>query len=133
MNDMFLFSDDESDCSTSKLDAWNILIVDDEEDVHAVTTLALASFEFNQRNLALFHAYSAEQAKVILNEQPDISLILLDVVMETDQAGLELASYIRQELNNHQVRIVLRIGQPGEAPEHQVIRDFDINDYKNKT
>ena len=133
MNDMFLFSDDESDVPDINTEPWNILIVDDEEDVHAVTSLALASFEFNGRELNLLHAYSAEQAKVILNKHDDIALILLDVVMESDQAGLDLAIYIRKELNNHQVRIVLRTGQPGEAPEHQVIRDYDINDYKNKT
>ncbi len=133
MSDIFLFSEEETELSEEKLQCWNILIVDDEEDVHAVTCLALSTFEFNGRGLNILHAYSAAQAKEVLAQNTNIALILLDVVMETDQAGLELASYIRKELNNHQVRIVLRTGQPGEAPEHQVIRDFDINDYKNKT
>jgi len=134
MNDMLLFSDHEPETADEiTLKPWDVLIVDDEEDVHAVTTLALTSFEFDNRRLNLLHAYSAKQAKEVLTKHPDIALVLLDVVMETDQAGLELASFIRQQLKNHKVRIVLRTGQPGEAPEHQVIRDFDINDYKNKT
>ena len=134
MNDMLLFSDHEPEAANElTLKPWDVLVVDDEEDVHAVTTLALTSFEFDNRRLNLLHAYSAKEAKQVLKDHPNIALVLLDVVMETDQAGLELASFIRQDLKNHKVRIVLRTGQPGEAPEHQVIRDFDINDYKNKT
>ncbi|MGB0834289.1 MAG: HD domain-containing phosphohydrolase [Psychrobium sp.] len=133
MDDMFLFSEEDVQTVTASRPPWKVLVVDDEKDVHAVTTLALGSFEFQERELELHHAYSARQAKDILADEDDIALILLDVVMETDQAGLELAAYIRRELNNHSVRIVLRTGQPGQAPEHQVIRDYDINDYKNKT
>jgi response regulator RpfG family c-di-GMP phosphodiesterase len=133
MDDMFLFSEESVQTVTITKPPWKVLVVDDEKDVHAVTTLALGSFEFHERELQLLHAYSAAHAKEILDVESDIALILLDVVMETDQAGLELAAYIRKELNNHSVRIVLRTGQPGQAPEHQVIRDYDINDYKNKT
>ena len=68
-----------------------------------------------------------------MSEEADIALILLDVVMETDQAGLDVVKYVREELNNHSIRIVLRTGQPGQAPEKRLIRDYDINDYKNKT
>jgi signal transduction histidine kinase len=31
------------------------------------------------------------------------------------------------------VRIILRTGQPGQAPERRIIVDYDINDYKAKT
>ncbi|NRA60598.1 MAG: DUF3369 domain-containing protein [Psychrobium sp.] len=133
MTDMFLFSDDSPQEVKVRKKPWKVLVVDDEKDVHAVTSLALGSFEYLDRGLELLHAYSAKGAKIILAQHDDIALILLDVVMETDQAGLELAAYIRKDLNNHSVRIVLRTGQPGQAPEHQVIRDYDINDYKNKT
>ncbi|OYX07135.1 MAG: metal-dependent phosphohydrolase, partial [Thiotrichales bacterium 32-46-8] len=69
----------------------------------------------------------------ILATQPDIAVVLLDVVMEADDAGLKVASYIRETLHNHFVRIILRTGQPGQAPERQVIVNYDINDYKSKT
>ncbi len=133
MTDMFLFSDDSPQEVKVRKNPWKVLVVDDEKDVHAVTSLALGSFEYLDRGLELLHAYSARGAKEILAQHDDIALILLDVVMETDQAGLELAAYIRKDLNNQSIRIVLRTGQPGQAPEHQVIRDYDINDYKNKT
>lgn len=133
MDDTFLFSEEDMQTVTSSKPPWRVLVVDDEKDVHAVTTLALGSFEFHDRSIELLHAYSGKEAKEILLRENDIALILLDVVMETDQAGLDVAAYIRQELNNQSVRIVLRTGQPGQAPEHQVIRDYDINDYKNKT
>lgn len=112
---------------------WRILIVDDDADVHAVTRLALRNVTFKGRDLELFSAYSGEEGFQMLRDTPDIALVLLDVVMETDDAGLLLAKRIRGELNNQIVRVVLRTGQPGQAPEQRVIIEYDINDYKAKT
>lgn len=112
---------------------WKILIVDDDADVHAVTRLALRNVAFKGRATELMSAYSAQEGFQVLAEHTDIALILLDVVMESDDAGLRLVSRIRDELNNQLVRIVLRTGQSGLAPEPQVILDYDINDYKSKT
>lgn len=112
---------------------WRVLIVDDEADIHAVTRLVLNGVTFKGRELQLLSAYSGAQAFEMLSQESDIALVLLDVVMETSDAGLVLAQRIRTELNNSQVRIVLRTGQPGQAPEERVIVDFDINDYKAKT
>ena len=97
------------------------------------TTLALKRFVFQNKPISFYHAYSGEEARAIMGKHPDMALILLDVVMEADDAGLVTARYIREQLQNHFVRIVLRTGQPGAAPEEKVIRDFDINDYKDKT
>ena len=112
---------------------WKILVVDDEHEIHDVTRLALDGFECRGRHLQFLNAYSGKEACKIAREVPDIAVILLDVVMETDHAGLDVVRYIREELNNNFVRIILRTGQPGQAPEHQVITDYDINDYKYKT
>lgn len=112
---------------------WRVLIVDDDQDVHAVTRLALRNVTFKDRELELFSAYSGREGFDILANTPDIALVLLDVVMETDDAGLVLARRIREELHNAIVRVVLRTGQPGQAPEQRVIVEYDINDYKAKT
>lgn len=112
---------------------WKILIVDDDEEVHSITKLALRNFRFTNRSLAFLHAYSGAEAVEILANNPDIAVCLLDVVMETDNAGLVTASAIRSELKNTFVRIVLRTGQPGQAPEETIISEYDINDYKEKT
>ncbi|WP_137938377.1 DUF3369 domain-containing protein [Chitinivorax sp. B] len=112
---------------------WRVLIVDDEADVHSVTKLALRNVSFKSRPLELLSAYTGRDAATILRAERDIALILLDVVMESDDAGLKLVELIRGELNNQLVRIVLRTGQPGQAPEQRVIVDYDINDYKAKT
>ncbi|HYE52367.1 MAG TPA: diguanylate cyclase [Azospirillaceae bacterium] len=112
---------------------WNVLVVDDDQAVHTVTTFALGSFRFRDRPLALHHAYSAREALEKVREIDDLALILLDVVMETDDAGLRFVKALREEVGNRSARIVLRTGQPGIAPARQVIVDFDINDYKEKT
>jgi CheY-like chemotaxis protein len=101
--------------------------------VHEVTRLVLGNFRFEDRALDILSAMTAEEAKEHLSAHDDIALVLLDVVMESDQAGLKLVEYIRNELGNKNVRIVLRTGQPGQAPEHEVIIKYDINDYKEKT
>lgn len=113
--------------------SWNIMIVDDEMEVHDVTKLALQRFSFDGKQLNFISAYSAQEAKRLIEENPQTAIILLDVVMETNDAGLMVAKYIREELDNHYVRIILRTGQPGEAPEESVILNYDINDYKTKT
>jgi len=112
---------------------WKILVVDDEKDVHEVTRLAFESISFEGKSLKLLSAYSASQAKQILKNEVDVAMVLLDVVMETDSAGLDLIKYIREELGNSAIRIILRTGHPGKAPERRVIREYDINDYWQKT
>jgi response regulator RpfG family c-di-GMP phosphodiesterase len=112
---------------------WKILIVDDEEDIHSITKLALKRFEFDSKGVHFLSAYNSQQAKDILACQTDIALVFLDVVMETDDAGLLLTQWIRETLKNQMIRIILRTGQPGQAPEEKVIESYDINDYKQKT
>ena len=112
---------------------WKLLVVDDEPEVHLITRMVLQGYRFEGRSLALLEARSAEEAKGILRAHPDIAVILLDVVMETDHSGLDLVKWIREDLRNVLVRIILRTGQPGAAPEKQVIIEYEINDYKAKT
>lgn len=112
--------------------SWKLLVVDDETAVHDVTRLALAAFSFEGRPLCLISAYSAAEAVARLAEHPDTAVILLDVVMETDAAGLDFVHHVRTVEKNHLVRIILRTGQPGHAPENRVIVEYDINDYKHK-
>ena len=114
-------------------DFWSVLIVDDEKEVHDVTELALRNFSFEARSLRFFHAYTGAEGFQVMADNPDIAVILLDVVMESDDAGLILAKRIRAELGNQLVRIVLRTGQAGLAPEQKVIVSHEINDYKTKT
>ena len=112
---------------------WRVLIVDDDVDVHVVTKFSLSNACFQGRRLSFLHAYSGEEALHTLRSTPDIALVLLDVIMETSDAGLNVARQIRDTLHNQLVRIVLRTGQPGQALEHSIILDYDINDFWCKT
>ena len=112
---------------------WKILIVDDEPFVHRATKQTLERLCFDGRKLRFLSAYTRQEAEKLIRANPDVAVVLLDVMMAGEKAGLELAKYIREELGNTFVRIVLRTGQPEEAPEEQVIQEFDINDYKEKT
>jgi response regulator RpfG family c-di-GMP phosphodiesterase len=116
-----------------KLAPWKVLLVDDEPDIHDITKLTLSRFRLDGRALCFVHAYSGAQAKEVLAREKDIALVFLDVVMEKEDSGLEVARWMRQDLDNQFTRIVLRTGQPGQAPEERVIVDYDINDYKEKT
>ncbi|CBS85942.1 response regulator [Azospirillum lipoferum] len=111
---------------------WTILVVDDESDVHSMTGLLLADVAFQRRRLELVSCFTAADARAVLEHRRDISVILLDVVMEEDDSGLKLVRWIRDDLGNRDVRIILRTGQPGQAPQRDVIVDYDINDYKPK-
>lgn len=130
-DDLIFIPDPEPSTDPAGL-RWKVLIVDDEPDVHEVTIVALKEIVIEGRCLEFVRAYSAEEAKVRLAEHPDLAVILLDVVMESDDAGLRLIRHIREHLKNEAIRIILRTGQPGYAPELDTIRAYDINDYKTK-
>jgi response regulator RpfG family c-di-GMP phosphodiesterase len=119
--------------STPKLAPWKVLLVDDEPDIHDITKLTLSRFRLDGRPLSFLHAYSGDEAKQVLLRETDIALVFLDVVMEKEDSGLEVARWMRQDQDNQFTRIVLRTGQPGQAPEERVIVNYDINDYKEKT
>jgi DNA-binding MarR family transcriptional regulator/ActR/RegA family two-component response regulator len=114
-------------------ESWKILIVDDDAEVHEVTKLALSDVTFENKTLSFISAYSAAEAKQLIQAHPDTAILFLDVVMETEDAGLQVIPYIREELNNPIVRIILRTGQPGQAPENVVAVNYGIDDYKTKT
>jgi len=123
----------ESGPEPAELAPWTLLIVDDDPEVHAVTRLMLTHARIEGRDIKLLHAHSAAEAKPQLAEHSDIALVLLDVVMETEHAGLDLAQYIRDGLGNDAIRIVLRTGQPGQAPAHDVVARYNIDDYVAKS
>jgi response regulator RpfG family c-di-GMP phosphodiesterase len=145
MNSDFLFDDDDdiiegaealatpTSGSSLRPRPWKVLVVDDEPEVHAMTAMVLADVRYKGAPVEMISAHSANEARQILRDTSDIACILLDVVMETDDAGLTLVRFVRHELGNNNVRIILRTGQPGQAPERDVIVEYDINDYKAKT
>jgi signal transduction histidine kinase len=133
-NDLVTFIDDDPALPPDESRRrWKIIVIDDDEAVHDGTRFALYDYSLNGQRLEILSAYSAAEGRALLREHSDTAVVLLDVVMESDVAGLELVDYIRNELKNETVRIILRTGQPGQAPERRVIIDYDINDYKAKT
>ena len=112
---------------------WKVAVIDDDPAVHDGTRFALQDYSLHGRGLELLSARSAAEGRALLGGHPDIAVMLLDVVMETEGAGLELVEHVRSKLGNETVRIILRTGQPGQAPERRVVVDYDINDYKAKT
>src|SRR5438034_7414975 len=112
---------------------WKVAVIDDEPAVHDGTRFALSDYRLNGQGLEILSAYSAAEGRELMRRHPDVAVVVLDVIMETDTAGLGLVEFIRKDLKNETVRIILRTGQPGQAPERRVIVDYDINDYKAKT
>src|SRR5713101_5115842 len=112
---------------------WKIAVIDDDPAVHDGTRFALSDYSLNGQGLEILSAHSAAEGRKLMAAHSDIAAVLLDVIMETDVAGLELVEFIRNEIKNETVRIILRTGQPGQAPERRVIVQYDINDYKAKT
>lgn len=132
-DEMMSFLNEDEDAASGAKPAWRVLIVDDEPDVHQATELALSGVLIEGRSVDFVHAYSAQEARSRLAEHDDLAVMLLDVVMETPDAGLQLVRHVREELGNHALRVILRTGQPGYAPEIDTIRTYDINDYKTKS
>ncbi|MBI1834782.1 MAG: hypothetical protein HYR92_03295 [Burkholderiales bacterium] len=129
---VFLSESDEGAQNTGKVAPWKILIADDDTNVHDTTVLALSGVEIHGKPLEFLHAFSAKEAKEVAVNNPDTSLILLDVVMETVDAGLKLVNVLRDELSRKDLRIVLRTGQPGYAQEN-IMGQYAIDGYATKS
>ena len=139
-DDDYLFGDEaeeiepqDEDKNVSSESNWKLMIVDDEADVHRMTERILEDITFDGKGFTYLNAYSGKEAKELIVEHPDTALLLLDVVMRTENDGLKVVEFIRSDIKNRFVRIILRTGQPGLAPERKVITDFDIHDYKLKS
>lgn len=132
-DEQFVFAEEEIEPEVSSGFKWKIIIADDEEEIHSVTKMVLNSYTFDGHGLELISSYTGEETRSLIKNNPDTAIILLDVVMEKENSGLETVKWIREELKNSFVRIILRTGQPGQAPEKEVIQNYDINDYKEKT
>jgi len=112
---------------------WKILTVDDDKNYQSSLTFSLDGLKVSNREVEILTANSATEAAVVLSQHDDISVILLDVVMERDDAGLRLVENIRNVQGNALVRIILLTGQPGFAPRQDVMHQYDINEYWNKS
>jgi signal transduction histidine kinase/CheY-like chemotaxis protein len=133
-DELISFLEDAEPVSSGEMmPPWKVAVIDDDPAVHEGTRFALYDYKLGGQGLEILSAHSARDGRKLLAEHPDVAVVLLDVVMETETAGLDLVGYIRNELHNETVRIILRTGQPGQAPERRVIIDYDINDYKAKT
>ena len=135
-DEMLIFSEEPATSETVE-PASNpplyVLVVDDEPMMHAVTAMVLDGLLCNTRPVGLLHAYSASEARKIMRTCGDIALILLDVVMETESAGLDLVKDVREGLLNSAVRVVLRSGQPGVGFDSGYLQRYDISSYCAKT
>ncbi len=133
-DELFSFKGDDSREEVSENSVpWKVLLVDDEEDVHEVTKIVFQGISFQGRSLQFISATSGKHARHILQQKEDIAVIFLDVVMEENDSGLKLISFIREELQNKRVRIIIRTGQAGYAPENDVVHHYDINGYCDKS
>lgn len=132
MDEQFAFSDDELPSPVSQR-VWRVLAVDDDVDFQRATAFALSELEVLGGRVELVQAFSCREAQMMLALQQDIALVLLDVVMETEDAGLRLIHSLREVIGNRDARVVLLTGEPGLAPAHEVMRDYDINDYWAKS
>lgn len=132
MNDLFEFSAEEQTGQTSQKN-WIVLSVEDNQPYQDVLESALQEITFDGRKIELLKASSAASAATILSKREDISLILLDIVMETDDAGFYLIDTIRNVIGDELVRIVVLTGQPGVKPHDKAISEYNISEYWNKT
>ncbi len=114
---------------------FDVLVVDDEKDVLQMTLLALRGLQFDGAHMRL-HSFTSKHAALEflqnLADPTDIAVALVDVVMESDTAGLEFCDHIRNGMRNEVTQLIVRSGQAGRAPERAVIEAYDVNGYVDK-
>ena len=112
--------------------AWKVLVVDDEPDVVEVTAMVFDGLEVEGRPVEVLRAYSAQAAIDAFTAQPDIAAAYIDVVMETEHAGLDVVRHVRDVLTNRHTRLIIRTGNPGLAAREEIVKHLDVDDYREK-
>lgn len=141
MEDKFIFFENENNAKPESTERWNILVIDDDMDVHVMTTLSLKNIRIHGRGLNIAHAYSGVEAIAYLKttmeegaEATNVDLILLDMVMETKYAGLDVARWLREDGGKHETPIViLRTGQPGLLTKEEILTNDHFHGMIEKT
>ncbi|NBV06534.1 MAG: response regulator [Proteobacteria bacterium] len=111
---------------------WKVFIVDDEELIHDNLEMNLRDIEYENKKIKFLHSFSASEARNIIKNDREITVIILDVMMEEDSAGLDFVRFVRDEIKNDNVRILLHTGQPGIAPKKEVASQYMIDAYLDK-
>ena len=111
---------------------WKVLIVDDDAGVIMITEHILKAFTYSGRPVVTYSAQSFGEATVLYDQHPDAAVALIDVIMDTADAGLRLVKHIREECGNDKIQLVLRSGQPGHLDQRDILLSYSINDYLNK-
>ncbi len=124
-------------CNTNKFEknnrTWKILIVDDEQDIHKIIKMIFDNHKIDDMNLEIFSACNSDEAIFLLKENSDIAVALVDIVMETEDAGINCVRRIRNELKNDKIRLILKTGYPSQIPGPEILEAFDISMFKQET
>ena len=112
---------------------WKLLIVDGNEKVHQMTKLALDNFVFGGKPLEILNAYSGAEAIQKIQNDPEIKVILLDIFMEEDSSGQNLAHVIRNDLQNSLVYIIVRTRASGKNRDAPVFYAYEVDESQHQT
>ena len=130
--DALVFAEEGVYVSVPAQNPWRILIVDDDSTVHDTTKIALGRKIIEGRKLKFDSAYSGKEALQIIlgrKEDPLPDLVLMDVVMDTPQDGIDTVHALRKELEQKDIPyVIIRSGQIGDnAGLYDLRNDVDID------
>jgi CheY-like chemotaxis protein len=134
-NEPLLFIDDSNEDEqliTYDDTCWKVLVIDDDENIHRSTRLALDKFLFDGKPLLINSTYSASEAKEWLNHNQNVALVIVDSTLETVFAGFDIIRHIRETMGNRLIRIIFRTDHTGDLPEQKVVLDQEIDGFLTK-
>jgi len=108
---------------------WKILITDDQEMIHVMIKHYLSGYQFKGSGLQFIDAFSGQDAKTLLKDNPDIAVVLLDVMLEEPDTGFQIVQYIRETLNNKLLKIIMLTGKLNIDKAKFFFMKYDIDIY----
>ena len=108
-------------------------MVDDDRDIHALTSIILNDFQFQNKPLRIHYARTSEQALECIAQNPNIQLMLIDMVMEDKDSGMKIIQHLRDDLKNERAQIVVRTSVREMLPQQSFVEDYNILTCKIKS
>ena len=108
---------------------WKVLITDDQEMIHVMIKHYLKDYQFQGIGLQFIDSFSCKDAKSLLNNNPDIAVVILDVMLEEPDSGFQIVQYIRETLNNKLLKIIMLTGNLDIEKAKFFFMTYDIDIY----
>ena len=108
---------------------YKVLVVDQRPTALYSSRLALSKMSFAGKSFTAIEACSLEEAKKRLLDHEGVAMVILNSEIEGQDISVSIIDFIRNELKNESIRIIIRTGYPNSSLKRSITENYKIDGY----